>query len=128
MIRAIAEIMMGTVTAPEYHNRTELPVTIECEEVREEIADAFAKRDAKALADKLKELKEEAGDEESSLVRKAFFRTIMSFTRQMMIGGRLEYYQSFRNIEAVEEAYRQCDRSMNEEAVLSFMIDRMVFP
>ena len=76
----------------------------------------------------LKELKEEAGDEESSLVRKAFFRTIMSFTRQMMIGGRLEYYQSFRNIEAVEEAYRQCDRSMNEEAVLSFMIDRMVFP
>jgi hypothetical protein len=111
--------------------RIDLPLgdgTIECEEVREEIADAFAKRDAKALADKLKELKEEAGDEESSLVRKAFFRTIMSFTRQMMIGGRLEYYQSFRNIEAVEEAYRQCDRSMNEEAVLSFMIDRMVFP
>jgi len=40
----------------------------------------------------------------------------------------LPRYQAFRNIEAVEEAYRQCERSMNDEAVLSFLADRLVFP
>lgn len=111
--------------------RIDLPAgdgSLEDGEARDEIADAFARRDPKALAAKLKELKEDAGDEDAALVRKAFFRTIMSFTRRLMTSGRLPLHQAFRNIEAVEEAYRQCDRSMNEEAVLSFMTDRMVFP
>jgi hypothetical protein len=41
--------------------------------------------------------------------------------------GSLPRYQAFRNIEAVEEAYRMSERSMNDEAVLCFMMDRMVF-
>jgi DNA polymerase-3 subunit delta' len=111
--------------------RIDLPAgdgSLDDAQAREDIADAFARRDVKALAEKLKELKDEAADEDTALVRKAFFRTIMSFTRQLMISGKLPHYQAFRNIEAVEEAYRQCDRSINEEAVLSFMMDRMVFP
>ena len=31
-------------------------------------------------------------------------------------------------VDAVEEAYRQSCRSMNDEAVLSLMLDRIVFP
>ena len=102
--------------------------SIDDPQARDMIADALARRDAAALAEKLKELKDEADDEDAALVRKAFFRTVMSFMRRLMTGGRLPLHQAFRNIEAVEEAYRQCERSMNEEAVLSFMVDRMVFP
>ena len=42
--------------------------------------------------------------------------------------GELGWGQAFRNIEAVEDAFRQSERSMNDEAVLSFMLDRIVFP
>ena len=52
----------------------------------------------------------------------------MGFVRKMMLGDKLPRYQAFRNIEAVEDAYRQSERSMNDEAVLSFMLDRIVFP
>ena len=45
-----------------------------------------------------------------------------------MVEERIPRYRAFRNVEAVEEAYRQCDRSINDEAVLSFMVDRMLFP
>ena len=63
-----------------------------------------------------------------ALVRKAFFKTLMSFARQLMLGGRLPRHQAFRNIEAIEEAYRQSDRALNDDAVLSFLMDRIVFP
>jgi hypothetical protein len=60
-------------------------------------------------------------------VRKAFFRTLMSFVRKIMLSGKVPRHQAFRNIEAVEEAYRQSERSLSDEAVLSFLMDRVVF-
>lgn len=80
------------------------------------------------LAEILGELKDAAEDEDVALVRKSFFKTIMSFVRGWMIEDKLPLHRAFRNIEAVEEAYRQSDRSMNDEVVLCFMMDRIVFP
>lgn len=99
-----------------------------------EVAEAFAAKDASALAAKLAELKNGADDADVQLVRKRFFKTLMSFVRKMMISSgaaevrALPRWQAFRNIEAVEVAYRQSERSMNDEAVLSFLLDRIVFP
>ena len=95
----------------------------------DEVAEAFAAKDASALAAKLAELKDEAEDDSDvQLMRKRFYRTLMSFVRKMMLADKLPRYQAFRNIEAVEDAFRQSERSMNDEAVLSFMLDRIVFP
>ena len=100
----------------------------------EDVSEAFAAKDAAALAAKLGELKDEAEESDVSLIRKRFFKTLMSFVRQMMVSSgaagirALPRWQAFRNIEAVEDAYRQSERSMNDEAVLSFMLDRIVFP
>ena len=94
----------------------------------EAVANAFAAKDAAALAEKLKELKDDADDAEAQLQRKRFFKTLMSFVRQMMLAGKLPRHQAFRNVEAVEVAYRQSERSMGDESVLSFMLDRIVFP
>jgi len=93
----------------------------------EAVAEAFAAKDASALAAKLAELKDEADDSDVPLVRKRFFKTLMSFVRQMMVSGKLPRHQAFRNVEAVEDAFRQSERSMNDEAVLSFLLDRIVF-
>ena len=82
-----------------------------------------------ALAAVLKELKEEADDADVPLVRKAFYRTLMSFARQMMVAGKLPRHLAFRNVEAVEDAYRQSDRAnMGDDMVLSFLLDRISFP
>ena len=94
----------------------------------EAVANAFAAKDAAALAAKLKELKDDVDDAEAQLQRKRFFKTLMSFVRQMMLGDKLPRCQAFRNVEAVEDAYRQSERSMNDEAVLAFLMDRIVFP
>ena len=81
------------------------------------------------LAEILTELKGEAEDEDVALVRKAFFKTVLSFVRRWMVEERLPRFQAFRNVEAVEDAYRQSDeRSMPDETVLCFMMDRIVFP
>lgn len=93
----------------------------------EAVSEAFAARDVAALAGKLAEFKAE-DDETAARLRKSFYRTIMSFARRLMLGGRLPAYKAYRNIEAVEEAYRQSERNLSDEAVLSFMLDRMVFP
>lgn len=82
----------------------------------------------KRLAEILAELKDEAEDTDVARVRKAFFKTIMSFVRRWMVEDRLPRFQAFRNVEAVEEACRQSDRSLNDEAVLCFMTDRMTWP
>ena len=82
----------------------------------------------KRLAEILCELKDAAEPEDVALVRKSFFKTILSFVRRWMVEGRVPNFQAFRNVEAVEDAYRQSERSMNDEAVLSFMLDRIVFP
>lgn len=96
-------------------------------EMYEAVAEAFAKKDAAELAGIFSDLKGEAEDEDISAVRKVFYKTLMSFVRKLMISGNLPYYLAFRNIEAVEEAYRRSERSMNDEAVLSGLVDRLVF-
>ncbi len=97
-------------------------------DVREEIAAAFADRDAASLAVLLTGLKADAEDVDIPIVRKRFFRTLMSFVRELMLGGRLPAYRAYRNVEAIEDAFRQSERAMNDEAVLSFMLDRIAFP
>lgn len=95
----------------------------------DEVAAAFAKKDAAALAAKLKELKDEADDADAPIVRKAFYRTLMSFVRRMMVSGRLPRHLAFRNVEAVEDAYRQSVRAnMSDDMVLSFLLDRVALP
>jgi DNA polymerase III subunit delta' len=94
-----------------------------------EVSKAFAAKDAAALVEKLKELKDEADDADVPLVRKTFFKTLLSFARQMMLAGKLPRHQAFRNIEAIEDAYRQSDRAnMSDDLVISFLLDRIVFP
>ena len=94
-----------------------------------EVSRAFAAKDAAALVEKLKELKDEADDADVPLVRKTFFKTLLSFARQMMLSGRLPRHQAFRNIEAIEDAYRQSDRAnMGDDMVISFLLDRIAFP
>lgn len=89
----------------------------------------FAKAMAgKRLAEILGSLKDEAAPEDVAVVRKSFFRTVMKFARRWMVEGRLPAWQAFRNVEAVEEAYRRSERSIGDEPVLCFMMDRLVFP
>ena len=111
--------------------RIDLPLpsgTLEGDD-RRQVADAFAAKDAAALAAKLKELKDDAEDADVPLVRKAFYRTLMGFVRQMMVSGRLPRHLAFRNVEAVEDAYRQSDRAnMGDDMVISFLLDRVSFP
>lgn len=104
-----------------------LPAGILEDEALEEVASLFAARDAAGLAARLAELKDEAADEDVALVRKTFYRTLMSFVRAAMVKGTLPAYQAFRNVEAVEEAYRRSEKSMNDDAVLSALLDRIVF-
>ncbi len=73
----------------------------------------------------------ERGDalvEDVALVRKAFYKTIMGFVRRFMVEDRLPRHLAFRNVEAVENAFRQSEKSMNDEAVLCFMMDRLTLP
>ena len=100
------------------------------EVMRSSVCDGvFEKAQAgRRLAEILGEIKEEAEDEDVALRRKAFYRTIMMFVRKWLVEGRLQHYQGFRNIEAVEDAYRQSERSMGDEAVLCFLADRMTWP
>lgn len=111
-----------------------LPPGVYAEADGEEIGALFAAKDAAALAEKLSALKEEAADEDVALVRKTFYRTLMGFVRTMLIkavakgpNGGLPLHQAFRNVEAVEEAYRRSERAINDEAVLSALMDRLTF-
>ena len=80
------------------------------------------------LTEILAELKDEAEDEDVPIVRKRFYRTIMAFVREWMVSGAVERFRAYRNVEAVEEAFRQSERAMPDEAVLTFLTDRMTFP
>lgn len=93
----------------------------------EEVSELFAAKDAAGLAAKLKDLKDSAADEDVALVRKAFYKTLMSFVRALMVSEKLPRHLVFRNIEAVETAFRQSEKSLNDDAVLSFMLDRITF-
>lgn len=83
---------------------------------------------ARFLADALGDLKESAKPEDVAIVRKAFFMTIMSHVRRWMVEGLVPRHLAFRNIEAVEEAYSRSERYIADDAVLSFMMDKLVFP
>ena len=91
------------------------------------VSELFAAKDAAGLAAKLAELKDGADDADAQLARKRFFKTLMSFVRQLMLSEKIPRHQAFRNVEAVEDAYHQSERSMNDEAVLSFLLDRIRF-
>ena len=65
----------------------------------------------KRLAEILSALKDEAEDEDVAIVRKAFFKTVASFARRGMLNGSLPLFKAFRNLEAVETAYRQSEKS-----------------
>lgn len=95
---------------------------------RDEVASLFAAKDAAGLAAKLAQLKDDAEASDAQQQRKRFFSTLMGLVRRQLLDGRLPRYQAFRNLEAVEEAYRQSERSLNDEAVLSFLVDRLFFP
>ena len=84
-----------------------------------------AAKDVYGLVAALKSLKEECGDEDEAMVRKSFFRTIMKVARQLMVSGKLEDHLAFRNVEAVEDAYRQSETSLSDEAVISQLMDRL---
>ena len=90
------------------------------------VRDAFAARDGVALAETFGALKDDDETGDTSLVRKRFFKTVMRFARQTLVDAKIPRYLAFRNIEAVEDAYRQSANSMKDEAVLCFMMDRMV--
>lgn len=94
----------------------------------EAVAAAFAARDAAALAEKFAALKNAVEDEDVAFVRKAFFKTLMSFVRPMMHSGRVPLHLAFRNVEAVEAAYRRSEKSINDAAVLSALVDVITFP
>ena len=102
------------------------PGLLEGEEY-EAVAEAFAAKDAARLAEMLDSLVEEAPEADAVLVRRRFFRTLLSFARAMVLSGKLPRHQAFRNVEFVEEAYRRCEKSMKAEPVLSYLLDRFAF-
>lgn len=120
------DVVLPTIVSRTQRIDLPLPAGIlEGEDLRQ-VAAAFAAKDAAALAAKLKELKDEAEDADVPLVRKSFYRTLMSFARKLMVGGSLPRHLAFRNVEAVEDAYRQSDRAnMGDDMVLSFLMDRI---
>lgn len=66
--------------------------------------------------------------EDETATRKAFYRTLLSFARKWMVDGSLDRAKAYRNIEAIEEAYRQRDSSLKDETILSLMADRIEWP
>ena len=103
------------------------PATLEGGDL-EAARQAFFERDAAALAAQLAALKKEADDPDVPQVRKAFYMTLMGFARELMLSGKIPRHQAFRNVEAVEDAYRQSEKAIGDEAVLSLMLDRMTLP
>lgn len=81
-----------------------------------------------ALADLLDGLKKRAENEDVPIVRKAFYKTIMSFVRSWMVTGALPRHLAFRNVDAVEAAYLQSERYLSDSAVLCSMADRITWP
>ena len=60
--------------------------------------------------------------------KEAFYKTVMSFVREWMVKGLVPRHQAFRNVAAVEDAFRQSERYLPDEAVLCLMTDRLVWP
>ena len=82
----------------------------------------------KRLAEVLAEVKDESEPEDVALARKAFYKTIMKFVRGWMVKGELPRQQAFKNVAAVEDAFRQSERYLSDDAVLVNLADRLVWP
>ena len=82
----------------------------------------------KRLAEVLAEVKDESEPEDVALARKAFYKTIMEFVRGGMVKGELPRQQAFKNVAAVEDAFRQSERYLSDDAVLVNLTDRLVWP
>ena len=82
----------------------------------------------KRLAEVLSEVKDESEPEDVALARKAFYKTIMKFVRGWMVNGELPRHQAFKNVAAVEDAFRQSERYLTDDAVLVNLADRLVWP
>lgn len=100
----------------------------------DEVRAAFVKKDVPRLVEKFKSLKEAVDDADVALVRKTFFRTLLAFVTEPLHAGSqgpqaagVPLYQTFRNVEAVEEAYRRSAKSIGDEAVLAALVDKVVF-
>ena len=83
---------------------------------------------AAVLAEALDAMKGEAEDPDIPLVRRRFFNTVMAVVRKWMVEGKVERYKAFRNVEAVEEAFRRSEKSISDETVISAMMDKLSFP
>ncbi len=93
------------------------------------ITGVFEKAQAgKRLAEILGEVKDEAEDEDVAMARKAFYKTVMRFVRGWMVEGLVPRYLAFRNVAAVEDAFRQSERYLSDEPVLCLMADRLTWP
>ena len=82
----------------------------------------------KRLAEVLAEVKDESEPEDVALARKAFYKTIMKFVRGWMVKGELQRQQAFKNVAAVEDAFRQSERYLTDDALLVNLTDRLVWP
>ncbi len=82
----------------------------------------------KRLAEVLGEVKGEAADEDVAMVRKSFYKTLMRFVRGWMVDGRVPRCLAFRNVAAVEDAFRQSEKYIPDEPVLCLMADRLTWP
>lgn len=121
------DLILPTIVSRTQRVDLKLPLGIFEGEEREAVAAAYAEKDSARLAEILKAAMDEVGDEDRALVRRRFYRTLGHFARELMIAAKLPRHQAFRNIELVEEAYRRSERSMSDESVLSYMLDRTVF-
>ena len=93
------------------------------------VSGIFEKAQAgKRLAEVLAEVKDESEPEDVALARKAFYKTIMKFVRGWMGKGELPRQQAFKNVAAVEDAFRQSERYLSDDAVLVNLTDRLVWP
>ena len=93
------------------------------------VSGIFEKAQAgKRLAEVLAEVKDESEPEDVAIARKAFYKTIMKFVRGWMVKGELSRQQAFKNVAAVEDAFRQSERYLSDDAVLVNLTDRLVWP
>ncbi len=98
---------------------------------RDALEAAVRQKDLARLVALFKEIKEEAPDEEVALVRKTFFRTILEMARGKMLRDLADdnaaktAHLSFRNLTAIEEAYRQSGKSIGDDTVLAYLLDHL---
>ena len=106
---------------------------------RKVVEDVFALRDgmdgvfARAKAGRilcalLADLKRNAESSAYPLVRKSFFMTCLACVRRWIIESKVPFRFAMRNIEAVEEAFDRSCRYLPDEAVILYMMDKIVFP